>query len=65
MYILAVVAAKHTEASLFLGDELTKIPISEEKVINDILPDAGSSTKGEFYPLEKGILEVKVHSGKV
>ena len=63
MYLLGVVAKGPTESSLFLGDSETKIPISEEKVINDILPEVGSSTIGEFYPMEKGIMDIKIHSG--
>jgi hypothetical protein len=65
LYILAVVAVKPTESSLFLGDGETKIPVSEEKVINDILPEVGSTTLGEFYPMEKGVLELKIHSGEI
>ena len=56
LYLLAVQARRNTESSLYLGDEDTKIPISEEKVINDILPEAGSLTLGEFYPIEKGTM---------
>jgi hypothetical protein len=62
---LAVQAKKHTESSIFLGDESTKIPLSESKVINDILPKSGMSTRGEFSYFKKGTLEVKVHSGKL
>lgn len=39
--------------------------MSESKVINDILPKSGMSTRGEFSYLAKGVLEVKVHSGKL
>ena len=46
LYLLAVQAIKNTESSLYLGDEETKIPISEEKVINDILPNINSLTLG-------------------
>lgn len=62
---MAVHAKKHTESSIFLGDEDTKIPMSEEKVLNDILPKQNMVTRGQFYYYEKGILEVKVHSGKL
>ena len=65
LYLLAVQAIKNTESSLFLGDEETKIPISEDKVINDILPQMNSFTLGQFYPVESGIMEIKVHSGKL
>jgi hypothetical protein len=34
-------------------------------VINDILPSVDSFTRAEFYPMEKGIMEVIVHSGKL
>jgi hypothetical protein len=64
-YLLAVVAVKHTESSLYLGDEITKVPLSSDKVLNDILSEPSSTTRGEFYPMENGVLEVKVHSGKV
>jgi hypothetical protein len=30
--------------------------MSEEKVINDILPKAGMATRGEFYYFKDGIL---------
>lgn len=65
MYILAVHAKKHTVSSIFLGDEQTKIPLSEEKVLNDILPKKNTISRGELYFIEKGIVEVKVHSGKL
>ena len=65
LYVLAVHAKKHTESSIFLGDEDTKIPLSEEKVLNDILPKQNMVTRGQFYYYENGILEVKVHSGKL
>lgn len=55
-YLLAVHAKKHTESSIFLGDESTKIPLSESKVINDILPRQGMVTRGEFSYLSKGVL---------
>lgn len=62
---MAVFANKHTESSLYLGDEMTKIPLTQEKVLNDILPVAGSATQAEFYPIPEGVLNVKVHSGKI
>lgn len=46
LYILAVVASKHTESSLYLGDDQTKVPLSGEKVLNDILPETSTTTQG-------------------
>ena len=47
-YIIAVVAEKVTESTLFYGNSKTPIPI-RDKVINDIMLKKGDIVLGEYY----------------
>ncbi len=44
-YLVAVVASKITESTLFYGDQDTPIPI-HDKVINDMIPSKGGKVNG-------------------
>ena len=49
-------ARKHTESSIFVGEDETKVPLTEEKVLNDILTKTNDITKAEMYRLDEGAL---------
>lgn len=57
-------AVKHTESSLFYGDENTAVPIRDKR-FNDIIPKKGTIVKGEYYGEAKSQYEVRVISGKL
>lgn len=64
-YLLAVVASKNTKATLYLADDQTTMPISPEKTLSDMLLREGDYTRGSFYDLYNGTIEVNVHEGKL
>jgi len=64
-YILACVAKKNTDTSIYLGDNDSFLSISEKKSVNDHLKHKGDSLKGYYYDVQDTNLKVKVHSGKL
>lgn len=64
-YILACVAKKNTDTSVYLGDMDSFLSISEKKSINDHLKHKGDALKGYYYDIQNTSLKVKVHSGKL
>ncbi len=64
-YILACVAKKNTDTSIYLGDKDAFLSISEKKSINDYLTHKDDSLKGYYYDVQDTTLKIKIHSGKL
>lgn len=61
-YLVAVEAIKHTESSLYYGDEETLVPFTK-KVVNDYLSHKGEKVMGTYFGGNIVKMELKVHSG--
>ncbi len=64
-YIFCVQATKLTQGELFLGADNSKLTIGEKRIVFDELTNLNSSTGASFYRVSSGMVEVKVHSGKI
>jgi len=56
---------KHTEGSVFLGSESSKITLSEGKTFFDELIKQNETTLATFYKVSSGKFNLNVHSGKI